>query len=49
MYKDDWMPDVGDGFDGRIKKENCFDRYDVAVIVSDNVVGHVPQEISKIV
>ena len=27
VYKDNWMPmpDVGDGFDGRIEKENCFD------------------------
>ena len=25
VYKDDWMPDVGDRFDGRIEKENCFD------------------------
>ena len=25
MYKDDWMPDIGDGFDGRVEKENRFD------------------------
>ena len=49
VYKDEWTPDVGDGFDGRIDKDNRFDRYAVAVIVSDNVVGHVPREISKIV
>ena len=49
VYKDEWTPDVGDGFDGRIDKDNRFDRYTVAVIVSDNVVGHVPREISKIV
>ena len=41
MYKDDWMPDTGDGFGGRWKK-NHFDRYAVAVTVGDNVVGHVP-------
>ena len=29
MYKDDWMPDVGDEFDGRIEKENRFDQYAV--------------------
>ena len=42
VYKDDWTPDIGDGFDGRIEKENCFDRYAVAVIVRDNVVGCIP-------
>ena len=42
VYKDDWTPDIGDGFDGRIEKENRFDQYAVAVIVRDNVVGHVP-------
>ena len=42
MYKDDWTPDISDGFDCRIEKENRFDRYAVAVIVRDNVVGHVP-------
>ena len=42
VYKDDWTPDVGDRFDGRIEKENRFDRYAVAVVVRDSVVGHVP-------
>ena len=49
VYKDDWMPDVSDGFDGRIEKENRSDRYCVVVNVSDNVVRHVPREISNIV
>ena len=42
MYKDDWTPDSGDGFYGKIEKENRFDQYAVAVIVRDNVVGHIP-------
>ena len=25
MYKDNWTPDIDDGLDGRIEKENCFD------------------------
>ena len=33
MYKDDWTHDNGVGFDGRLEKENCFDRCTVAVIV----------------
>ena len=47
VYKDDWTPDIGDGLDGRIEKENCFDQYSIAVIIRDNVVGHVAREISK--
>ena len=38
VYKEDWTPDFGDRFDCRIEKENCFDRYCVVVIVSENVV-----------
>ena len=46
VYKDDWTLYIGDGFDCRIEKENRFDWYAVAVIVKDNVGGHVPREIS---
>ena len=32
-----------------IEETNCYNRYAVVVIINEKIVGHVPEEISKIV
>lgn len=48
-YKEIWNPQVQDSFEVRIEEGNRHDRYAVAAQVNEEVVGHVPREISKIV
>ena len=47
VYKDNWIPEVGDKFEVKIEEMNCHDRYASAVIVNGETVGHVPREFSK--
>ena len=42
-----WTPAIGDEFEVEIEVKNSHDRYTVAV--DADIVGHVPQEISKMV
>ena len=49
VYKDDWNPSIGDIFALEIEETNQHDRYAVAVLVNEVIVGHIPREISKIV
>ena len=48
VYKDVWSPVIGDELPVEVEEHNTFDEFAVAVMKSSNVVGHVPQEISKI-
>ena len=42
VYKDEWNPSIGDVFKLDIEETNRHDRYAVAVIVGEKIVGHVP-------
>ena len=48
ISKDEWDPSmhVGDVSKLETGETNCHDRYAVGVII-DEIVGHVPQDISK--
>ena len=48
-YMDNWTPAIGDIFEVEIDEVNLHNRYAVAVKVDGAIVGHVPQEVSKIV
>ena len=48
-YKDVWLPQIGDSFDLTIEEDNRHDRYAVATMVNEEIVGHVPREFSRIV
>ena len=49
VCKDDWNPTIGDVFKLEIEEANRHNRYAVAVIVDEEIVSHVPREISKII
>ena len=49
VYMNDCHPDIGDRFEVNVEELNCHDRYAVAVMANNNIVGHVPREFSKIV
>ena len=48
IFRDEWDPSIDDIFELKTEETNCHDtcRYAV-VVISDEIVGHVPQEISK--
>ena len=48
IYMDKWDPAIGDKFNAEIQVSNRHDRYTVAVKVNQDMVGHVPREISKV-
>ena len=48
-YMDSWTPSIRDKFEVKINEINLHDRYAVAVKVNRAIVGHVPQEVSKMV
>ena len=49
VYKDDWVPGIGDTFQVEVEETNVHDRFACAVIVNSQIVGHVPRELSRIV
>ena len=49
VYMDNRTPAIGDTFEVEIDEINLHDRFAVAVKVNGAIVGHVPQEVSKIV
>ncbi len=49
VYMAEWDPSIGDHFDLEIEENNRHDRFAVAIIVDESIVGHVPKEFSKIV
>ena len=48
MYKTIWIAIVGEVVECRREPDNCKDRYAVAVIKDDAVIGHLPRTISKL-
>ena len=48
VYMDKWDPVIGDKFNAEIKVSIRHDQYTVAVKVNQDIVGHVPREISKV-
>ena len=46
-YKDSWTPDIGDILPTEPEPENEYDKYAVAVMNSDRVVGHMPRDPAK--
>lgn len=49
VYKEDWIPNLGDRFGVKIEEANIHDRYAVAIVVDDRITGHMPREFSKAV
>ena len=48
-YTHVWNPTIGDTLRLRIEPDNQHDRYAVAVLNEDTIVGHVPRSKSKVV
>ena len=48
VYKDIWTPFVGQELDVKTEATNPRDVFAVATTLDDNVVGHLPIEISKV-
>lgn len=46
VYKDTWTPSVGEELPCKRETGNDKDRYAVAVMRGDTIVGHVPRKIS---
>ena len=40
VYKEDWSPNIGDRFGVEVEETNIHDRYAVAVVVNDHIMGH---------
>lgn len=47
MYLSVWMPHVGEILSTRKGAGNHHDRFAVAVLKDDRIVGHIPREVSK--
>ena len=48
VYMHKWDPAIGDKFNAEMEVSNRHDRYPVIVKVNQDIVGHVPREISKV-
>lgn len=48
IYKHIWTPLLGEVLSLLVEEENEYDRYAIAVMKEDSIVGHVPQSLSKI-
>lgn len=48
VYKDIWTPYVGEELSLSPEDDNDHDRYAVAVVKGRNIVGHIPQTVSKV-
>ena len=47
VYKDIWTPTLGEKLSTTAEPENHHDKYVVKVLKDNEVVGHVPSDISK--
>ena len=47
VYKDLWTPTLGEKLSTTAEPENHHDKYAVKVLKENEVVGHVPRDISK--
>ena len=47
-YKENWDPILGRRYSGSTEEKNERDEYAVAVVYDDEVVGHIPLRLSKI-
>ena len=47
VYKDIWTPTLGEKLLTATEPENYHDKYVVKVLKENEVVGHVPRDISK--
>ena len=47
MYKDIWTPTLGEKLSTTAEPENHYDKYVVKGLKDNEVVGHVPSDISK--
>ena len=45
---DRWRPAVGDEFQVEIDENNSHNKYALAVKVDSEIIGHVPQDIKKL-
>ena len=43
MYKNLWIPYLGLGLATKIETANPFDKFAVAVLLEDDMVGHLPK------
>ena len=48
VYAHIWEAAVGEVLDCRREPENANDRYAMAVVKSDTIVGHLPRKLSRI-
>ena len=48
VYKDIWQSAVGEMLPRKREPDNHSDRYAVAVIRSETIVGHLPRKMSKL-
>ena len=48
IYRNIWKPNIGDIVCCKIEPENRRDKFAVAVINNDVVVGHIPREHSRV-
>ena len=48
VYKDIWTPYVGEKLSLSLEDVNDHDRYAVAVLKGRNIVGPIPQTVSKV-
>ena len=48
VYKDIWEANVGEELECVKERRNEKDRYAVAVVKNDTIIGHLPRKISKV-
>ena len=48
IYKDVWIASIGETLNCVRQTGNRFDRYAVAVIKNDTIVGHLPKKLSRV-
>ena len=48
VYKENWTPVIGETLTCKREPSNAYDKYAVAVIKNERVVGHLPRKISNI-
>ena len=48
MYKVIWTPSIGEVLPTEREPDNKWDKYAIAIMKSEDIVGHIPRDISKI-
>ncbi len=49
IYLKSWKPKLSEILEVKIEKNNLYDKYALAVLSGDLVIGHIPREISQLV